>query len=316
MIDLNTVLALTISLLAGGAAFAVVYALTRTGKKELQEEQLADIIDSLTKSEIQEIKDDAGLPAEGTWNSYWFKLYANAGYSTEDPRRLGAIMLFGPLFLIVGLGFMWPAEPILGIALAVITLVGVRAVLQGAATQRIVKIDNQLPHLVAGLRAGLSSSLTPQAAIIEQSKEIPAPLGDELKLLRKDLELGMPFDAALERLSARVPSKELQFMIMGMRTSVSEGADLDKILKTLQEVMGQRASIRNKLSAAIAGAQPALVLVSLAIPVGFLFSYFSNTTNQEFWLSVTGLILLGVVSILYALSLFVTQRQIKKVKES
>ena len=314
--NFDVVIAFTIALLAGAGVFALVMGFFANNKALVRESQMDELIESITKSEIAAERENADVPEPKTWSGYWYRLGAAAGIVQVNPHRTG-MLAGGIAFVAFFLGaFVWPGELLVGLLLGGASLAVFRLVLIQLSNKRLAKIDAQLPALLSGMRANLSANMTPQQAILSQVGEVPSPLAEELTKLKADLDVNIPLDLALENFSRRVPSSELHFLVASMRIAISQGANLDDLLKTLQGILVQRASIRNKLATAVAQAQPAIYVTALAIPLGFIFSYTSNETNRDFWFSLPGLLAATFIAVCYALGLLVARRQVQKVKEA
>ena len=314
--NLDMLLVVALALLSGLAVFALIIGLFTNNKKLLRERQMSELIESLTRSEIEADRIESGIPNPKTWSGYWYKMGIAAGIDQPTPHRMGILAAsLAAIAFFLGT-FAWPRDFIIGLVAAVIIIVIFQLYLSRAANKRLTEIDKQLPNLLAGMRANLSANMTPQQAILSQVGEIPSPLGDELYALKADLDLNIPLDTALADLSKRVPSGELHFLTSSMRIAISQGANLDELLKTLQDILVDRAKIRDKLATAVAQAQPTLWVVVIAIPLGLVFSYTSNEQNREYWFSIPGLVSLGIIGALYAAALFVVRKQIQRVKDS
>jgi tight adherence protein B len=312
----NALMAYAIALLAAAGVFAVIMGLFANNKTMLRQREMDELIENITKSEIESQREEANIPNPKTWSGYWYALGSSAGIVQTSPSRTGAMAAgFALVSFFVGT-FAYPREALIGAMLAIAVLFAFRIFLVSKANKRLARIDEQLTDLLSGMRANLSANMTPQQAILSQVGEIPAPLGDELRTLKGDLDVNIPLDAALESFAQRVPSRELHFLVSSMRIAISQGANLDQLLETLQGIIIQRAGVRNKLASAIAQAQPAIYVTALAIPLGLIFSFSSDEKNRDFWLSFNGLLAFGVIMILYIASLVAAQKQIKKVKEA
>lgn len=314
--NFDALLAYIIAFTVGISVFALIVGLFVNNKKLLHEREMDELINNIVKEEIASLRENADMPKDKTWSSYWYNLGISAGIEQTTPHKTGIIaatIALGAWFL--G-SFAYPRDVIIGTAIGIAALVIFRLFLLKKGSKRLADIDEQLPALLSGMRANLSADMTPQQAILSQVDEIPSPLGDQLKTLRTDLDLNIPLDTALENMTKRVPSKELKFLISSMRIAITQGANLDDLLKTLQGIITQRAGIRNKLLAAVAQAQPAIYVTAIAIPGGLVFSYMSNVQNREFWFSFMGLIAFAVIAGCYVAALFMTNKQIEKVKEA
>ena len=314
--ELNALLAYVMAVTVSIGVFALVVGLFANNKKLLHERQMGELINNIVVEEIKNNRKAADMPKAKTWAAYWYSLGQAAGIEQTTPNKMGTIALS------IGLGvwflgsFAYPRDILLGTFLGVGAVFVLRMVLRRKADKRLLDIDKQLPALLSGMRANLSANMTPQQAILSQVGEIPAPLGKELEGLKADLDLGIALDTALENMSQRVPSRELSFLISSMRIAISQGAHLDDLLKTLQGILTQRASIRDKLATAVAQAQPAIYITAVAIPGGLVFSYMSDAANRTFWVSFVGLIALAGIAFCYVAALFVANKQIQKVKDA
>lgn len=314
--NLNAFIAYAIALLASVGVFSLVMGFFANNKNLIRERQMDELIENITKSEISVDRENADVPAPKTWSGYWYALGAGAGIEQTSPHRTG-LMAGGFALVMFFIGtFAYPREVVVGLMLAFATIAVFRLVLIQMANKRLVRIDKQLPALLSGMRANLSANMTPQQAILSQVGEIPAPLGDELQKLRADIDLNIPLDTALENFSRRVPSSELHFLVASMRIAISQGANLDELLKTLQTILVARTSIRDKLATAVAQAQPAIYVTALAIPLGLIFSYSSNADNRAFWFTFPGLLAFSFIAVCYVAGLYAAKRQVQKVKDA
>lgn len=314
--DFNAILAYCIALTLALSVFALIIAFFANNKKFVNERKLDDLIAEITAQEITLEREASNRPKEKSWSGYWYELGSGAGYEQTSPHKTGLIAITIGVVVLFLATFGYPRDVFIGIIAAFGSVAAFRIFLKRKADKRLAEIDKQLAPLLSGMRSHLSANMTPQQAILSQVGEIPAPLGDELILLKEELDLNIPLDKALENMSHRVPSRELNFLISSMRIAISQGADLDKLLHTLQGILTQRALIADKLAAAIAEAQPAIYLTVAAIPLGLIWSYMSDEANRQFWFSFMGIIALGVIGVCYVSAIVITRKQIQKVKES
>lgn len=309
-------LAIALSLTVGVAVFALILGFRLNSKKIVREQELDSLIDSIVQSEIELERKDAGAPKKNTWFGYWYSLGLGAGGDTENPTRLGYLAAGAALVAFAIGGFAWPRDVVAAIAFPIIALVVLNLFLRFSATKRMAKLDSQLPSLLSGMRANLQANMTAQQSLLAVIDDIQGPLGAELEGVRDDIELGVPLDTALANLANRVPSDELRFLISSMRIAIVSGADLNPLLKTIQDIVVQRTHIASKLAAAVAQVQPTIWVTAIVIPGSFLFSYFSDTKTQKFWGTLPGIIALLVVAGFYGISLFVSKKQVDRVKNS
>lgn len=305
-------LALFIAVTVAIVGITLTLGVARLIRKPSAEEQFQDKLAELNKSELN---DEEREESEG-WMAYWNSLYGKTGRVANDPASAGrGVIIIAVLGAVFGLG-VFPGGAV-GLLIMPIGLIALAKVYFGfEASRRTKTLDKQLPLLLSSLRANLQSNSTPQGALISVSDEIPAPLGDELKILRSELEVNVPLEDALRGLAERVDSREIRFLISSIETAVSSGQDLDPQLETIQQIVEQRTRIRSKLSSAVAEVTPALWVSGLIIPASLLFSFYQSDTNRQFWLSLWGIVAFITVAVLYLAGLFISHRLVKGVENT
>jgi tight adherence protein B len=152
------------------------------------------------------------------------------------------------------------------------------------ARRRVTTMEKQLPLLLSGLSAQLQAGSNIQQALLAVADDLPEPLGDELRIVKQDINVAVPIDVAMRRLSARVPSREMQFLASSIEIAVRSGSNLEPQIRTIEGVVAQRTRLRQKLATAIASVRPTQIIAIAAVPVFFLNSI-RDQQNQAFWLS-------------------------------
>lgn len=251
-----------------------------------------------------------------TWSEYWYELNVKAGKTSGLATPGRAVALLSVFMGLVGF-FVVPATWWGGVPMGLLALPMARALLLAEANKRVHTMEKQLPALLAGIRANLSSGATAQQAIVAVADDVPAPLGDELKALRRDIDVNVGLEVALQDLAARVPSREMQFLVSSIEISVRVGADLDPQIRIIEGIVRQRSRVRGMIRSAVAQAKPTMWLAYAIVP--FMLAYsFSNPDNKSFWLSTSGYgpIILGLIIGLYLTCLVVIRTMVKGVENT
>lgn len=248
------------------------------------------------------------------WSEYWATLTHRSGRVVSHPGAPGRVALGIVIFGIV-LGYLvFPGGPVGALVAPVVGLLGMRMFLGGEARKRVIAMEKQLPQLLSGLRANLQAGSTPQQAMLAVADDLPSPLGDEMRMLKKDLNVNVALEIAMEGLAQRVPSREMKFLVSSVEIAVRSGADLDPQLATIEEIVKQRTRIRQKLRAAVAQVKPTQMLAYGAVPLMF---FISNRTpdNRAYWFG-GGIIMLIVASALYAAGGYLIRFMVKGVENA
>jgi Flp pilus assembly protein TadB len=314
---MNTLLVFGLAVACGLVVLFFFFGVARIASRRDENKQLIEIINGINTTEVGLQRSDAGLPDPKTWSGYWYDLANRSGTKFDNPSTPGIMAMGLPLFAF-GVGFfVYPGDLFGGAIGAFLALFLMQTIFKGKIRGRLILMEKQLPNLLSGIRANLKAQLTPQQAIINQSKEIGYPLGEELKTMTNEMALGITLDQALQNFSHRIPSRDIQFLASSIRIAIASGADLDPLVETIQRIIVQRTRIANHLVAAVAKVQPAIWVTGVMIPAGFAYSFYSDEKNRDFWLSApTGLIAMLIVGFAYALGLFIAKKQVDKVKKA
>lgn len=257
---------------------------------------------------------DASKTKRG-WYEKWYYLAERAGAvpkSAEAPGNtaIGVAVAMGAIGYLVVL----PGNPLAILCGPLLGLVLYRTYLKAQTQKRIKTLERQLPQLLQGLRANLGANATPQQALMSVADDIPAPLGDEMKIFKAQLNSNVPMQIALGELSERVPSREMQFLVSSIDIAIRSGADLDPQLETIQDIVTQRTRIRQKLSAAVAQVKPTKLLALGAMPLMFFVSC-RTPENRDYWFG-SGIIMLVIAVLIYLAGVYVIRAMVQSVEKT
>jgi tight adherence protein B len=181
--------------------------------------------------------------------------------------------------------------------------------LRRARAKRLAEFDEGLPDaldLIAGsLRAGYSA---PDAMEIV-ARESSGACADEFAEIVNQLNLGADMDAALARLTERVPSEDIRLMVAAMGVQRRTGGNLVEVLKQLARTLRERARLRDDVHVLTTGPRVS-GYVGAALPVVMLVGmYFIN--QKSFHILVTesaGQIAIAASAALVLLGLFLNNK--------
>jgi len=113
--------------------------------------------------------------------------------------------------------------------------------------KRLKDFNAQLPDMlnlmVNGLRAGFST----MQALESVSKELPAPISSEFHRVVQEMQLGIPMEAALDNLLARIPSEDLDLVITAVNVQREVGGNLAEVLETISHTIRERIRIKGEI---------------------------------------------------------------------
>lgn len=301
--------------LAMSLTWAVYRTLTTTGEKA-EFDRALEIIQS---SELNELDSPVSLSEitkeEGfSWNKWWLKIVLRAGRVPDDPDSPGRFAL-GALAIGIFFGVFVAPGGLTGIIVGPVVLLAGYLWLDYEAGKRKVAMEKQMPILLSALRSQMHAGVTVQAALMNIADELPSPLGDEVRMVKQDVNVSIPLDQALVTLAERVNSRQMQFLVSSIGIAVKSGSDLVPQLAVIEEIAEQRARIEGKIKSAVALARPTALLAEIA-PVGaFVWFAFSDPYYLGYFFG-DGIIMLGVAAGMYAAGIVAIRLMVKNVEKA
>jgi tight adherence protein B len=171
------------------------------------------------------------------------------------------------------------------------------------SARRLKAFNTALPDAIdlmaRALRAGHSMSSSIEL-IADQSTE---PLAGEFGQVYQQQKFGLRFREALVQMTARVPSRDLQFLVTAILVQKETGGDLTEILDRTSHVIRERVRIegevrthtaQGRLTGWILGLLPVimLALINIVSP-GYSSLLFHDPTGQKLLYAGGALIIIG-----------------------
>lgn len=301
-----------IFILAMLLTLAVWRSLTNPVHRVRFDEALAAIQRGEVEGDVDTALTKSGEKKPFKWFPYWAEATAMSGAKVKDPKAPGRTAI-GVAIACAGLG--WVGAQTLGLlAGAVAGPILMKAWLGFQATKRVTAMERQLPDLLSAMRASLQAGETPQQALVSAAEGFPAPLGDELNTMKRNMDVNVQLDTALNQLSGRVKSREMQFLTSSIIIAVRSGADLGPQIETIQQIVVQRTRIRQTLRAAVAKANSTAYLAYAAVPLMFFVSTRTEDNREFFFATTLGMVVLIAMIALYALGVFFIHQIVKGVE--
>lgn len=183
--------------------------------------------------------------------------------------------------------------------------------LQRKALRRTEQFVDQLPEISRTLSNGTSAGMSIERALSLASRESPEPGRTELQRVVAHLSLGRSLEYAMNSLSDRMPSRELNILVRTIIIQSRSGGALVSALQDIARALEDRKQLRREVRTAILSASVsgyivpfigiAAVLLINAMKPGVLDEMARTTFGQIILLSslfciVTGVVLMRVFS--------------------
>lgn len=196
-------------------------------------------------------------------------------------------LLFGALLGWILSGQSMPGSLPAVLLGGVVGFYGPRLYVRRAQNKRLIKFDGQLPDMLSlmvnGLRAGYSTMQAMEAV----SREMPAPISDEFRRVVQEIQLGIPTGVALDNLTRRIPSGDLDLVVTAINVQREVGGNLAEILGTISHTIRERVRVKGEIrvltsQVMMSGRFLSVLPVVLVIAMYFLNrSYMMHYFNED-----------------------------------
>jgi tight adherence protein B len=196
----------------------------------------------------------------------------------------GAIVGLPFLFIVLSLGLPALRSPLALLVGALIGFLLPRLWLGRRKSGRLSAFNKQLPDTITllanGLRAG-SSFLQAVELVVRESRP---PVSTEFSRVIREVNLGLPFEQAMENMVRRVRSDDLELMATAINIQHTVGGNLAEILDSIAFTIRERVRIKGEIRTLTAQQRlSGYVVAGLPIALaGFLFVVAPNFMQPMF----------------------------------
>lgn len=186
-----------------------------------------------------------------------------------------------------------------------------RWVLAALSQNRIRKFTEAFSDAIDIIVRGIKSGLPLHDCLRIIGQESPEPLAGEFRMLTENVAMGVPLDAALDKMHERMPTNELRFFAIVLAIQQKTGGNLAEALGNLSAVLRARKMMKEKIKALSAEAVASAVIIG-ALPPGVivLISVTSPAYMQPLFTDPRGHLMLLVAAIWMSIGVFVMRKMI------
>jgi len=240
--------------------------------------------------------------------------YASKGTQTLEgmfmfvtPRQILVLSLaLGCIFFLLGLAAMnFVAGLILGTVGFVTPMAGIRHLRK----KRIQKFDRQLVDALVQMAAAFKAGLTLSQAAENIAREMPAPIGQEFDLFVKEIKLGVTVEEALENMSYRVGSEDLELVVISTNVSRQLGGNMAEMYDIIASTIRERFRLEGKIQSLVAqGKMQAWVVASMPLILGLVLNHCRPDLMQPMLHHRFGYILIGCIILMEIMGIWLIRQ--------
>jgi tight adherence protein B len=174
-------------------------------------------------------------------------------------------------------------------------------------TQRLRKFEEQFPEAIDLMGRSLRAGHAFTTGLAMAAEEIPAPVGEEFKLLYDRQNFGMPLPEAMRAFAARIPLVDARFFVTAVLTQRETGGNLGEILDNLASVIRERFKVKRQVRVLTAhgritgwilsGLPPALACAIFVIAPGHMQILTGDPLGVQMIIGALVLQLIGTMTI-------------------
>jgi tight adherence protein B len=174
---------------------------------------------------------------------------------------------------------------------------------------RVEKLNAQLPECLTMLANSLKAGFGLMQALNVASEQLSHPISTELARTIHEMNIGSGAEEALEALSERSGSYDLDIVVTAILVQRTVGGNLGEILDTVADTMRDRIRIRGEIQTLTAQQKlTGIVIGLLPVAVGALFSVLSPGYIDPLFTTLLGRVMLVVAVVLEVIGIMVIQR--------
>jgi len=170
-------------------------------------------------------------------------------------------------------------------------------------TARLRKFEGQFPDSLEFISRSMRTGHAFSVSLEMLHKEFEEPLAGEFRRTFDEHNLGLPLDAALQKLAHRLPIIDVQFFVSAVMLQKRTGGNLAELLDKLAYVIRERFKLRGRIRAVSAHGRmtgTALTMIP-ALVAGMMFFtnreyvtfFFTDPTGRNMLYAALGLQALG-----------------------
>lgn len=170
---------------------------------------------------------------------------------------------------------------------------------------RIRKIDAQLVDALILISNSLKSGYSFLQGMELVADEAPYPIAQEFRRMLRETNLGYPLEQALDGLSERVPSEDLDLVVTVIKIHRQIGGNLAEILDKIVHTIRDRIKIKGEISTLTAQGKLQGIILTLMPPAMAIGIYMMNPEfMMPLFTTLMGKLMLGAAFILQAIGGF------------
>ena len=142
--------------------------------------------------------------------------------------------------------------------------------------RRLTRFNRQLNEMLTITSNSLKSGYSFLQSVQTISNEMPAPISEEFHRMIREVNMGLPMEESLLRLSQRVKSQDFELITTAILIQRQIGGNLSEILDNIGETIRERVRIQGEIKALTAQGRFSALIFMILPPGVTLMIYMMN----------------------------------------
>jgi tight adherence protein B len=254
-------------------------------------------------------------------------------YSANTARQLEDVFLFVPPRRVAEIGWVAAIAVFLLVFLTTARFTSVRGVLLGAVVaalfgalalaapsalvrvlkrRRLARFNQQLGDTLVNMSNALKAGFSITQAFESVVRDGDNPIAQEFEVFLQQTRVGVAFSTALDNMAARVPSIDLQLVVVAIDTARRTGGNLTEIFEQIATTIRERVRIERRIQTLTAQGRLQGIIVSIMpVVVGLLLLLVDPEMMMPFLQSTAGVCTIVIVGTLLTMGALVIRRIVR-----
>jgi tight adherence protein B len=224
-----------------------------------------------------------------------------------DPRQM-LVLNIASMFLL-GIFSYLVINPLVAIGATIFGFFLPMLMVRHYRRRRIRRFNAQLVDALQAMANAFKAGLTFQQSIEQVSRDSLPPLQQEFGLFVKEAKLGVPLEEALNNMSRRVGSDDLELVATSTNISRQLGGNMAEMYETLSGTIRERFRLEGKIDALTSqGKLQGWVVSAMPLILGVVLNYMRPDLMQPMLDHYFGYILVLVIIVMESLGVLLIRR--------
>jgi tight adherence protein B len=180
-------------------------------------------------------------------------------------------------------------------------------------SKRISKRRSRFQGQLADMAQMMGNSMRAGFSIMQSMElvatEGPSPAAEEFERVTAEVKLGLPLDQALQHLETRIPSEDLELMVIAINVQRQVGGNLAEILMVISKTVRERVRFQRDLRTLTAQARySSYVITGLPVAVGIVINLIDRSYESYLYTATLGHVMIGAALVMLGLGFFFLSR--------